>query len=157
MGVILNKPTIPTTLDQITDGSTRKLANYLPLSGGVMTADAEINIYDSGDPEDYEVSTNIFAGGIDIGGEYGSTSISGSDIAVNGSNGGHAELYASSNDANLYLYPGYETNNTLILRHDGFTHGIGSTEKTWSFPSQSGTFALTSDIPSAVTESTVSG
>lgn len=28
---------IPTTLDHISDGSTRKLANYLPLSGGTMT------------------------------------------------------------------------------------------------------------------------
>ena len=28
---------IPTTLDHITDGSTRKLANYLPLTGGTMT------------------------------------------------------------------------------------------------------------------------
>ena len=28
---------IPTTLDHISDGSTRKLANYLPLAGGTMT------------------------------------------------------------------------------------------------------------------------
>jgi len=28
---------IPTTLDHISDGSTRKLSNYLPLSGGTMT------------------------------------------------------------------------------------------------------------------------
>ena len=28
---------VPTTLDDINDGSTRKLANYLPLSGGIMT------------------------------------------------------------------------------------------------------------------------
>ena len=30
---------VPTTLDDISDGSTRKLANYLPLSGGSMTGD----------------------------------------------------------------------------------------------------------------------
>ena len=29
--------TVPTTLDDISDGSTRKLANYLPLSGGSMS------------------------------------------------------------------------------------------------------------------------
>lgn len=28
---------VPTTLDEIADGSTRKLSNYLPLSGGTMT------------------------------------------------------------------------------------------------------------------------
>ena len=29
--------TVPTTLDDISDGSTRKLANYLPLTGGTLT------------------------------------------------------------------------------------------------------------------------
>ena len=28
--------TVPTTLDDVADGSTRKLANYLPLAGGAM-------------------------------------------------------------------------------------------------------------------------
>lgn len=34
---------IPTTLDHIADGSTRRLANYLPLSGGTMTGDIVMN------------------------------------------------------------------------------------------------------------------
>ena len=29
--------TVPTTLDDLSDGTTRKLANYLPLAGGIMT------------------------------------------------------------------------------------------------------------------------
>ena len=34
---------IPTTLDHISDGSTRKLANYLPLAGGTMTGAITMN------------------------------------------------------------------------------------------------------------------
>ena len=34
---LIGTPTIPSTLDDISDGTNRKLANYLPLSGGTMT------------------------------------------------------------------------------------------------------------------------
>ena len=34
---------IPTTLDHISDGTTRKLANYLPLAGGTMTGNIVMN------------------------------------------------------------------------------------------------------------------
>ena len=33
---------VPTTLDHITDGSSRKLSNYLPLTGGTMTGDLRL-------------------------------------------------------------------------------------------------------------------
>lgn len=33
---------IPTTLDHISDGTTRKLANYLPLTGGTLTGDLRL-------------------------------------------------------------------------------------------------------------------
>ena len=34
--------TVPTTLDDISDGSTRKLANYLPLTGGTLTGNLTV-------------------------------------------------------------------------------------------------------------------
>ena len=37
-----------TTLDGVADGSTRKLSNYLPKSGGDMNTSAEIRIYEDG-------------------------------------------------------------------------------------------------------------
>lgn len=53
-----NKPTY--TLDEVTDGSTRKLANYLPLTGGTISGNLEIAhstdnkiILKSGDADNY--------------------------------------------------------------------------------------------------------
>lgn len=46
---------IPTTLDHISDGSTRKLSNYLPLAGGTMTGNITldgVSILPSGDAVD---------------------------------------------------------------------------------------------------------
>ena len=37
------KSDIPTTLDSVSDGTTRKLANYLPLSGGTVTGNLTVN------------------------------------------------------------------------------------------------------------------
>lgn len=41
-GVIALTSDIPTSLDGIPDGSTRKLSNYLPLTGGTLTGDLSI-------------------------------------------------------------------------------------------------------------------
>lgn len=37
------KSDIPTTLDSVSDGTTRKLSNYLPLSGGTVTGSLTVN------------------------------------------------------------------------------------------------------------------
>lgn len=42
--------TVPTTLDDISDGSTRKLANYLPLSGGSVTGDLKLYVASGDSP-----------------------------------------------------------------------------------------------------------
>lgn len=103
---------VPTTLDDINDGSTRKLSDYLPLSGGPMADDAAIYLNDC--ENDFYRYTTVGGGFIELEDDNGKITDYGID-------------------------------------------GISSIVGTYTFPSKSGTFAMTSDIPAAVTESTVSG
>ena len=111
---LAGKPTIPTTLDQIADGNTRKLSDYLPLAGGNMTANAYIKL---------------------------NSSVAENDIHPS---------YINIRNKNTNAYSEYGSSNFLYSPD-------GNDEYTINFPQNNGTFALTSDIPSAITESTVSG
>ena len=120
---ILNKPTIPSTLDQIADGSTRKLSNYLPLSGGSMNYGSSISL-SLGIENDYTILSggSIYFEDYDeeIGTQYG--------------------IYTIRARGKEILIPGddYDDAPPSNIHYDD-------------------TFALLSDIPIAVTESTVSG
>ena len=132
MGVILNKPTIPTTLDQISDGNTRKLSNYIPKSGGDLEPTGYLNIVDG------ETSTHVEAGISEFSDtdNHFSVKIDGTEPQIIIDSGQHEAIYRATE---------IETsiNNTNVV--------------TLTFPSTSGVLAVASQIPSAVTESTVSG
>lgn len=71
---------VPTTLDHITDGSSRKLSDYLPLSGGTMTGDIRLKTG---------------------GGNYGSK--------LNFGDGDYVYLYEDSDDhLKMYASKGFE-------------------------------------------------
>ena len=42
---VVSLPAYPTTLDEVTDGTTRKLSNYLPLAGGTIANSGIYNLY----------------------------------------------------------------------------------------------------------------
>lgn len=152
LSAILNKPTIPSTLDQIADGSTRKLANYLPLSGGTMNADASINILTADGNQGLSMSPMSLS----VYSPNSLSSIGENCVTVTDQYDGVTELrpealyVLSVSGASNYIGTWYE--NGDIKRKIS-----SSTTYTYTFPNKTGTFAMTSDIPSAVTESTVSG
>ena len=97
--------TVPTTLDDINDGSTRKLANYLPLSGGTMTG----NISYKGTQATYSMirwidnTADTYGNGIRIGGG-GATIIGGGESADLPSVSGGDEILYLMNDGNIDFY-----------------------------------------------------
>lgn len=108
--------TVPTTLDSISDGTTRKLSNYLPLSGGTMTGAITVA---SGDGKGLLFSTT-------------------SNINVSGTTNTILGFY----------------NGTYIIGHTAYPVNIRGTN---TRPNYNGNqLALYSDIPSEITESTVS-
>ena len=60
---------VPTTLDEISDGSSRKLSNYLPLSGGTMSGklDIEATLSQPGNMPSLAISYDNNNGGADLG------------------------------------------------------------------------------------------
>lgn len=129
----MNKPTIPSTLDQIADGSTRKLSNYIPIAGCTLGEDVPIIFTGPwGDSRN-----KIYSGAIEIENDadqfYVGINAGGPDITF--TSGGESTTYGNKS---ISLYD--ETNFYQQLLQE-----------------KSGTLALTSDIPAAVTESTVSG
>ena len=116
---ILNKPTIPSTLDQIADGSTRKLSDYLPLAGGYMSS-IDSSIFFGQDGYGF---TKISYGGITVrnGGYFDGNQIEMKDPNADGGVGG---IYVT--EYNLHGY---------FKNYD------------YTFPLKAGTVALTSDIP----------
>ena len=138
---LLNKPTIPTTLDQISDGSTRKLSDYIAKTGAVLEDGAQLSITDD-ETGEYLALLNAYgitAADIDEGGQ----------IQTDAHTPALKIIQGSSNNPTAYAYYGI---SGIEIKKTG-----NNTIYTQSFPSKSGTFAMTSDIPSAVTESTVSG
>jgi hypothetical protein len=59
---VVTLPDYPTTLDNIADGTTRKLANYLPLTGGTLTNALFINSATATNNRIYFGSTGSFNG-----------------------------------------------------------------------------------------------
>ncbi len=109
-GVASITATIPSTLDQIADGSTRKLSDYIPLSGGSMNGGASLTAVHSDNNDRF------------------------------------AQLHSDG------LTVAYDGSSTLY-----YMGGVQNGSATLNLPTTSGTIALTSQIPTAVTESTVSG
>lgn len=113
--------TIPTTLDQITDGTNRKLADYYPKSGGSLNPNSELSIA-TDNPDDARILLN------------------GNGLYLWNNGGGNTHYGESKISIGSGLGDNFEESNY------------------YSWPiNKSGTIALTSDIPAAVTESTVSG
>ena len=107
--------TVPTTLDQISDGSTRKLSNYLPLEGGTLQNTS------SGDTE--LIVTDM----------YNEDSVK---LAVTESGEApHVEIFENGSGYTRFYYN--------KIQRDSF--------KDINLPSNSGTLALTSDIPASST------
>lgn len=84
------------TLDEITDGSTRKLANYLPLAGGAMTGNISYKGTNS--------TTSIIKFKDNTSDAYGNgIAIGGGGIVVIGAGESSDLSYGSVGDENLYL------------------------------------------------------
>lgn len=112
--------TVPTTLDQIYDGSTRKLSNYVK-GDGTTNMNSVVRIYEDGMDDNIELNGH----GLYVRASGTGTMFYGGDCMEFGSG--------------LPTLSGFQSNYTYLI------------------PRQSGTLALTSDIPTAITESTVSG
>lgn len=148
--------TIPSTLDQIADGSTRKLSDYLPLAGGEMDDNAEIVIptYYNGD---IITSNTLSPAGVEL---------------INGGTEGYfGTTYLILQDTNKVVHLSAPVGLSLYDNLSDYDSGIGTYYKKdkitkkisnsgtyeLTIPNKTGTLAVTSDIPSAVTESTVAG
>ena len=134
------------------------VANYLPLTGSIMgktvedpNDDTHANVYTNSIYPDYIAMVNT---------EYYSSSISGFTTAAITSEGiGFSKLYTENSTS-------YTTNSALTDRELSFTGGVSGGSKTtyasyknngisyttydYTFPSASGTLALTSDLNSYV-------
>ena len=133
-GVAAITATIPTTLDQISDGSTRKLANYLPLSGGTMDEDAAITLVDS---------DQLYQNSIDSYKMHMTDEDDGFELMVDSSLPG-----IKMGETGLNTYASY-TSGGIAYRpnNPGDTYNL-------SFPSKNGTLAVTSDIGKLNTNNT---
>jgi hypothetical protein len=125
--------TIPSTLDQIADGSTRKLSNYVPIAGCTLDEDVPITFTDSRGESRSEIYYNAIEIENDSDQFYISINCGGPDITITA----HEESTIYGNKS-ISLYEGTNFYQQLLQE-------------------KSGTIALTSDIPAAVTESTVAG
>ena len=139
---ILNKPSIPTKISDLTDDTVS--GNYLPVSWSLNQSaeGASTGIRRSGT----SIIANLdgeFDPEIDITGSANSSTLDTGNLTFRSNSFVVGQGYSYST---MYGRSGirYKPNG------DNNTYTIG-------FPTDSGTLALTSDIPSAVTESTVSG
>lgn len=139
---ILNKPTIPTKLSDLTDDTVS--GNYLPVS---WSADQSVQGASTGLSRG---STSIIA---NLDGEFDpELKITGNSNSTILDTGG---LCFRSNT--FTLGQGYDSSTTYGLSSIQYKPIGGNNRYTLTLPSKTGTLAVTSDIPSAVTESTVSG
>lgn len=144
----MNKPTIPSTLDQIIDGSTRKLSDYLPLAGGTMNVDASINILTA--LGNQGVSINSM--GVSVYSPNEQSYIGQNSVIVRDQYNGTTELRPEA----LYVLSASGANNYIgTWYNDGsISRKISSnTSYTYTFPNKTGTLAVTSDIPTDVSVS----
>ena len=112
-------------------------SNYITTSGATLLPHAQLIITDSG-PDMFCTITDNF-------------------VQVNYADGGGASAITSAGVfvTNDGVYS--EATNYTIYHDDSIVRTVGNSSTTINLPSASGTIALTSEIPSAVTESTVSG
>lgn len=117
------------SLDDVPDGSTRKLANYLPLSGGTMSG--RITRAGGGRWIDGRANAVVF----------GSSNAS----------GGWNTIWSQKTKDGAWTAGCLGSENILKFNYDtdaNFNAGTNVQTYTISFPLASGTIALTSDIPS---------
>ena len=155
LSAILNKPTIPSTLDQIADGSTRKLSDYLPLAGGTLNTGCGIEAHNSNNTSTFTPSyftiTNLVKNEYS---EYGC-----GYILWDASNGDEYTLSFPTNNGKIALDSDIPTDASIGAM--GYTKNAGTLTGV-KFNNVSATIngtvaEITATIPAAVTESTVSG
>lgn len=125
---------IPTTLDHITDGSSRKLADYLPLAGGTLTGDLrlkgstnygrKINFGDGDYVHLYEDTDDHLT----IHANDGITLSTGSGYGIEASNFidiGEARLTYDATNKALHITMKDGSTETIGLYADGFVAGGG--------------------------------
>ncbi len=137
---ILNKPTIPTKLSDLTDDTVS--GNYLPVSWSTdqTVSGASTGLSRSG--------TSIVA---NLDGEFDpELKITGSNTEVRLSTDGLNFKSLAFTGQGYNYYTNYGSSN-ITYKPEG-----GTSSYTLSLPEKTGTLAVTSDIPSAITESTVS-
>ena len=131
------------TLDEVSDGSSRKLANYLPLSGGTMTGTI---VTPANDTKGIEPASNNY-------GQIGSDS-------KWFYRGYFNTIYNHYVEADTRLTVGSPTTTATICVYEKYlskyieiTPNRLSENRTITLPDKSGTIALTSDIPTVSSQS----
>lgn len=130
---------IPSTLDQVADGSTRKLSDYVPKSGGTLNNSATLTL-----PSTSTDNTVIGNGVMELQGGSGEVGVKLDGVSAAVCVSGESAIISSNTTQTKYK------DGTIVKRRS-------NTDYTLTIPSKTGTLAVTTDIPSAVTESTVSG
>lgn len=146
---ILNKPTIPTATSQLTNDSgfitTSALSGYLPLAGGTLTGKLTGTQIETGTAAANYFQSRKFRGEGDASSYYHAVDFG----------------YAGHNQVDFYEYGGawnFWRNMSATATTDTNNLALGITRNalknksyTYTFPNKTGTFALTSDIPSVPT------
>ena len=120
-----------------------KLANYLPLSGGTMVGNSSIIIPTDSGTQSCEISPTS----IGVVTTFGEEAYIGQNYVIISNNDGEEIADMRYNSLSFTKDDGVTTTAT--------TYGIDNISakgKTLTFPSKTGTFALTSDIPSTAAE-----
>ena len=143
------KGAVTLNLDDIKDGSDRKLANYLPLSGGSVTGalsatQLAANIIETGTGDNNYFQSRKFRGEGDAATYYHAV-----DFGFAGHNqvdfyeyGGIWNFWINQNSA-----PTTDPNNLCLQIGDTY---VKNKVNTFTWPTTSGTLALTSNIPTAL-------
>lgn len=160
LSVNSKKGAVILNLDDIKDGSTRKLADYLPLSGGSITGDLSATILSAN-----IIGTNIIETGTEDNNFFQSRKFRGEgDSAVYY----HAIDFgfADHNQVDFYEYGGIwnfwkNTEASATTADSNLCLQIGDTyvknkNNTFTWPTTSGTLALTSNIPEYIVDNLTS-
>lgn len=149
------KGAVTLNLDNIDDGSTRKLADYLPLSGGSVTgalsaAQLSANIIETGTGDNNYFQSRKFRGEGNAATYYHAVDFG----------------FAGHNQVDFYEYGGIwnfwknqnstattDSNNLCLQIGDTFVKNKGNT---FTWPTTSGTLALTSNIPEYIVDNLTS-
>lgn len=138
-----NNGNVSITLDNINDGSTRKLANYLPLSGGTMTGNLTFNAVSS---TSYPASSNriLWSGSTDGAAIY---------YRVDASDAGRL-VFQTADDSNC----NFVWNNTVSGNGDVMTlTGNGNLTVKGDITSKGNKVALDKDVVKLTGDQNISG